>query len=421
MSLREYIKSRKRFIITALVFDVITLFFIIVIFGAIIFFNRGAIFDNFASRYIAELQSSQEDNRDKNILTGEALIIDIVEKTNPAVVSIVVTKDIPIFERFFEEINPFGGGFGGFSIRVPRIRQKGTQRQEVGGGSGFFVSKEGLVVTNKHVVTDTDAFFTVLTNDGEQYEARVLARDPFLDIAVMEIMNEENMSFPYLRFGNSRDLKQGQTVIAIGNALGEFRNSVSVGVISGLSRSIVAGSGAGQTELLEEVIQTDAAINRGNSGGPLFDLNGSVIGVNVAVAQGSENIGFSLPSNLIRGVIESVKEYGEIVRPYVGVQYIQINDRVKEEKDLNVNFGILINSDNFPDSPAVFTDSPAQKAGIQAGDIILEIDGVKLDGRRTFGSLVRERVVGETTVLKVLRGETEMFVKVILDKLPDNL
>lgn len=416
--IKEYIRLRKRFIIAVFVFNILTIFLIILIFGAIVYINRGAIFDNFASRYIAELHSSQEDDKTKNILTEETLIVDIIEKTNPAVVSIIVTKDVPIFEQFFEEI-PFGGGFGGFNIRIPRIREKGTERQEVGGGSGFFISSDGLIVTNKHVVVDTNAFFTILTNDGKQYKAEVLARDPFLDIAVLKVMNEENIIFSHLNFGNSDGLKQGQTVIAIGNALGEFRNSVSVGVISGLSRSIVAGSSAGQSEFLEEVIQTDAAINRGNSGGPLFNLNGDVIGINVAVAQGSENIGFSLPSNLIRGAIESVKKYGEILRPYVGIRYIQIDEKVKEERELNSEYGIFVISDS--ENPAIFPNSPAEKAEIQESDIILEINGVKLDGRRTFGSFIRDYTVGDTIIFKILRGEIEMFIKVILEKLPDNL
>ena len=190
----------------------------------------------------------------------ESQVIAVVEQSNPAVVSIVITKDVPIIEQYYERFDPFEDFFGGFGFRMPRQRQNGTEKREVGGGSGFFISSDGLIVTNRHVVSDKDAEYTILTNDGEKYSAEVLARDTTLDIAVLKV---EDNNFTYLQFGNSDSLKPGQTVIAIGNALTEFQNSVSVGVVSGLSRSITAGNTFGSSELLEGVIQTDAAINPG--------------------------------------------------------------------------------------------------------------------------------------------------------------
>lgn len=236
----------------------------------------------------------------------ETAVIDAAKKANPAVVAITISKNVPVYEQYYENIpSPFGDFFGNnfFNFSVPRVREKGTELQEVGGGSGFLVSDNGYIVTNRHVVVDADAEYTVFLNDGKKYTADVVARDPVLDLAVIKI---EGSGFPYLVFGDSETLEVGQSVIAIGNALAEFRNTVSVGVVSGLSRSIVAGNGMGQSEALDQLIQTDAAINQGNSGGPLLDLSGKVIGVNVAVASGAENIGFALSGNSAKSVIESI-------------------------------------------------------------------------------------------------------------------
>ena len=215
-------------------------------------------------------------------------------------------------------------------------RKKRTGKKEVGGGSGFFVSTDGLLVTNRHVVRDKDAEYTVLTDNGEKYNAEVLAKDSALDIAILKVKGK---NFAFLEFGNSDLLKPVQAVIAIGNALTEFRNSVSVGVVSRLSRSIVAGDFSGRPELLKGVIQTDAAINPGNSGGPLLDITRKVISVNVAVQRGAENIGFALPGNTVKDIVDSVKEYEEIVRPYLGVRYMQITERLKEKNSLSIDYG----------------------------------------------------------------------------------
>ena|SRR3989344_1051603 len=345
----------------------------------------------------------------------ESRVIEIVEKTNPAVVSIVITKDVPIIEEYYEDFNPFEDFFG---FRVPRQRQNGTEKKEVGGGSGFFVSMDGLVVTNRHVVDDEDAEYTVLTNDGRKYDAEVLAKDSALDIAVLKV-KENNL--PYVSFGNSDALKPGQTVIAIGNALAEFRNSISVGVISGLSRSIVAGDMSGKSEYLEGVIQTDAAINPGNSGGPLLDLAGNVIGVNVAVQQGAENIGFALPVNTVKSIVDSVQQYGEIVRPYLGVRYMQITETVKKANNLNVDYGVIVIRGDTQEELAIVPGSPADNAGIVENDVILEVDGVKLEQGKSLASLIRQKQVGQTATLKILHKGEEKEVQVILEKAPKEL
>ncbi|MBX4198385.1 trypsin-like peptidase domain-containing protein [Candidatus Parcubacteria bacterium] len=343
---------------------------------------------------------------------SDSAVVSAVKKTNPAVVSIVVTKDVPIIERYYN--TPFDLFDNFFDIPTPQYRQRGTEEREVGGGSGFFVSADGLIVTNKHVVGDKDAEYTVFTNDGKQHKASVVAIDPTLDIAVIKISGS---GFPSLAFGNSKNLELGQTVIAIGNALGEFRNTVSVGVVSGLSRSIVAGSSAsGETEQLDEVIQTDAAINPGNSGGPLLDLSGNVIGVNVAVAQGSQNIGFALPADVVKGSVESVKTTGKISRPFLGIRYVAITPVLQKSQNLPVDYGILVSSGGA--EPSVVANSPAKKSGIVENDIILEFDGVKITPEHTLATMIRSKKVGDSVNLKVLHNKQEKTVTVVLQEYP---
>jgi serine protease Do len=213
-------------------------------------------------------------------------------------------------------------------------------------------------------------------------------------------------------------------VIAIGNALGQFQNSVSVGVVSGLSRSIVAGDGAGESERLENVIQTDAAINPGNSGGPLLDLDGKVVGVNVAVALGSENIGFALPAPLVSDVLNSIEKYGEIRRPYLGVRYLEITPEVATELKLPVQAGALVQSSTATGAssePAVLPGSPAAIAGIKDGDIIIAFAGQDLTADNSLAQLVRGQAAGDKVTVTVLRDGKKLNLSVILKQAPENL
>lgn len=422
--LANFIKENKKiFIVSLAAYGVFTLI-VGIVGGGLIYTNRAKLFDYFAKQYLTDFRELQmtSNGNERIVFSEESMTTAVIEKANPAVVSIVVTKDVPVIERYFENFDPFEEFFrnpfgGGFNFQIPRIREKGTEKREIGGGSGFFVSKNGFVVTNRHVVADTSAEYTVLTNDGEKYEAEVLARDPVLDIAILKTRAS---SVPYLEFGDSGKIKLGQKVIAIGNALGEFRNSVSVGVVSGLSRSIVAGDNFGHSELLEEVIQTDAAINPGNSGGPLLDLSGKVIGVNVAVSRGAENIGFALPANLVKSVVNSVVEHGEIIRPYLGVRYAQVTHSLKEKNNLSVDYGALVVRGDTPEELAVIPGSPADKAGIMENDIILEVDGVKIEEGKSLGLLIRQKNVGDTITLKVLSKGKEKTVTATLEKAPKN-
>ncbi len=228
----------------------------------------------------------------------DELLTAAVAKVAPAVVSVVVSKDVPKLEVVYK--NPFGDDpfFKNFNIRIPVYQQKGVERKQVGAGTGFLITSDGYLLTNKHVVADTTASYTVLLTDGSQKEAQVVYRDNSHDIAILKIAGGGLSTAA--TFGNSDALKLGQTVVAIGNALGEYNNSVSVGIISGLGRNIEA-SGV----KLNDVIQTDAAINPGNSGGPLLDLGGRVVGVNVATVVGASSISFAIPINVVKGIIKT--------------------------------------------------------------------------------------------------------------------
>ncbi len=325
----------------------------------------------------------------------EERIIWVVEDVSPAVVSIVITKEIEEFWFSpFEEI-PF---------------QKRIKKKEIGGGTGFIVSEDGMILTNKHVVLDPKADYTVLTNDGRKFPAQVLARDPVQDIAIIKIEGEE--PFKTVKLGDSEKLQIGQTVVAIGNVLGEFRNSVSVGVISGLGRTITA-SGGGLVATIEDVIQTDAAINRGNSGGPLLNLKGEVVGVNTAMVLEAQNIGFAIPINKAKKALEQVKTLGKIVYPFLGVRYVLINEKIQRENNLPVNYGAWVIKGDWGES-AIFPGSAAEKVGLREGNIILEFNGEKITTENTLAKIIMKYNPGDKVVLKILRNGQEKIIQVTL-------
>ncbi len=352
----------------------------------------------------------------ESILRQDELVVQVVEQSFPAVVSVVATKDVPVIEKFF--VDPFGNDplfkqfFGGDSgFRIPQFRQKGTQTQEVSIGSGFIASSDGLVITNKHVVSDATADYTIFLNDGSKKSAKVLARDPMQDLAVLKI---EGSEYSFLKLGDSSKVKIGQSAVAIGNALGEFRNTVSVGVVSGLQRSIVASGASTGPEMLQELIQTDAAINPGNSGGPLLNLRGEVIGINTAIAQGAENIGFSIPVNKAVRALDSVKKFGKIVTPFLGVRYVAITKDLAGAEKLARDYGALLKSSDG--EPAVSAGSPAEKSELKEGDVILELNGTRVDQDHSLSSLIQNYNVGDIITLKVFRGGKEIEVKVTLEE-----
>jgi len=379
---------------------------------------------NFASKINLEFlkgKTSDQQTVYSPQTSQEDAIINVVNEVSPAVVSIIVTKDVPVIEQYYT--NPFQdfGDFFGPNFLVPQYRQNGTEKKEVGGGTGFIISEDGMILTNKHVVSDTEAEYTVLANDGKKYPAEVLARDPVQDLAVIKIDSsrvidsEGDMTakkFPTVPLGDSDKIQTGQTVIAIGNTLGEFRNTVSVGVVSGLGRTITA-SGGGVDETIEDVIQTDAAINSGNSGGPLLNLKGEVIGINTAMVQGAQSIGFAIPINKAKKDINNVKSSGKIMYPLLGVRYVLINETIRQEKNLKVDYGALIQKGENGEA-AVSPGSAAEKAGLKEGDIILEINNEKITTDSPLSKIIMKYNPGDKVALEILRDGNEEVLEAIL-------
>lgn len=377
---------------------------------------------NFQINKDLNLPEIVEDNTAKiQYISKEEEIVKVVEKTSPSVVSIVVTKDVPLFKSQgafpFDLFEFFNSPFGGFENRSPNVQQQNPEheKRKVGGGTGFFVTEDGLIVTNKHVVNDVDAEYTIIMGNDEEYPVNVIARHPVFDIAILKVVTEEDKKFPVLSFGNSEDIKVGQYALAIGNSLGEFNNSVSLGIVSGLGRNLRAGDGRGNTERLDDIIQTDAAINPGNSGGPLLDINGNVIGVNVAVAYGAENVGFALPINKVKKIVEQVKEDGEISVAFLGVRYVLINKKIQDKNRLPYDYGALVSRGETRMDLAVLPGSPADKVGIVENDIILEINGEKISEKNDMRMILSNYSVGEEIVIKVLSKGEEKELKIILD------
>ncbi len=338
----------------------------------------------------------------------DKLTIEAVKKVAPSVVSIVISKLLPKMKKVYSSPFPAPFMFG-----EPDGDAK--EKVRVGGGSGCIVHPDGLILTNKHVVYDQDAEYIVITTEGDEYPAKVISRDPINDIAVLKIKADSKL--PVVRLGNSNRIELGQTVIAIGNALGMFSNTVSKGIISGLSRSISASLGnGGEMEHLRGMLQTDVAINQGNSGGPLIDLNGEVVGINTAIISGAQNIGFSIPINWAKKDLEDIIKHGRIVKPYLGLLYIMLNKKMKNMYSLAVDYGALIVRDHNPKSVAVVPDSPADKAGVKENDIITEINGEKLEGESDLSDRIQKFNVGDEVELTVLRKDETLKLKAVIEE-----
>ena len=334
----------------------------------------------------------------------ESEVVKTIKKVLPGVVSIGISKYITVTEKAFPGISPLPDNLSGVSENKKKVK--------VAGGSGFIVDSSGIILTNRHVVIDPKADYIVVLNDKRKFTAEIIARDKINDIAILKI-NEKNL--PYLKLGNSSKLNLGQTVIAIGNTLGNFENTVSVGVISGLSRKIKA------LDLLEKssqnlrgLIQTDAAINPGNSGGPLVDLKGKVIGINCAMVFGAENIGFAIPADIAKKDLDDLKKYGKIQEPFLGIRYITIDKLFQQKYGLPVSYGALVVSEEITGREAVIPGSPAYRAGIKETDIILEIQNKKITPATPLQDILQEFKVGDKVALKVLRKNKEIILKAIL-------
>ncbi|HRH32994.1 MAG TPA: trypsin-like peptidase domain-containing protein [bacterium] len=284
------------------------------------------------------------------------------------------------------------------------------QKTNRGSGSGFIISSNGLIITNKHVVSagSEKSQYKVTLYSGKQYYAQLIGKDPLNDLAVLKIYDDK---LPFLEMGDSNKLSIGMTVIAIGNALGRYDHSATKGIISGLARNLSAAT-YDETEDLKNVIQTDAEINLGNSGGPLINLEGKVVGVNVAKDSGGQSIGFSIPINEVKPIIESVRTSERIRRAYLGLRFFMITPELADEKQLVRTTGALITPGDEEGEVAIVPGSPADKAGLIENDIIFEVDGRALDERLPLSSIVNQFTPGKKIGLKIQRGQ-EIFTKIV--------
>lgn len=314
---------------------------------------------------------------EKIVLEESSKVIDAVKKVSPAVVSISTSLNV---QDFF-----------------------GRVVQQEGGGTGFIITNDGLILTNKHVAEAGDTL-KVLMSDGRNFDAKKVAVDPTNDLAILKI---EATGLPVVELGDSDALQIGQWVIAVGNALGELQNTVTVGVISAQARQLTAGSG-NESEQLNNLLQTDAAINPGNSGGPLVNLAGQVIGINTAVAGGAQGIGFAIPTSQAKQAIDSYKKNGKIIKATLGVRYVTVNQQIAKQLDLSVNYGALIM--NQAGQPAVVVGSPAEKAGLTSNDIILEINGQQVNEANPLGSIIAKYSPNDELTIKYLRDKAEKTV-----------
>ena len=350
-------------------------------------------------------------------MSDDTRVIETIKKTMPAVVSIMIAKHLEDLEKdvskelyhFFPGHTPTKKEKEQFKIPENVVDEHGMV--QVGGGSGFFVAEDGIILTNKHVMADHKAEYTVVTNDGSKFIAEILSIDPVNDVAILRIP-AKNM--PVVPLGDASKLELGQSVIAIGNALGLFKNTVSLGIVSGLSRSISAKEDPkAPAQELRGLIQTDAAINPGNSGGPLVSLNGMAIGINAAIVFGAQNIGFAIPINSAERDLDDIRKFGRIRRPLLGVRYITIDKTLQAKMKLPVDYGALIIKES-PYDHGVIPGSPADVAGVKERDIVLACNGKTIDRDHPIQDILETMSVGETLHVRLLHNGEEHDAHIVL-------
>ncbi len=383
------------------------------IFLAMVFLCLNALFVYFSVDYLLKNQYAStgiKNIQPIQVVDEQSQVIDVAKNASPAVVSIIATAEVPKYETYYRDF---------YNFQIPSQVQNGTEEKQIGAGSGFIVSEDGYIITNKHVVEEEGAKYTVILkneqNEDEKIEATIIARDPNNDIAILKI---DKTGLPFLNLGDSNELNIGQTTVAIGYALGEFDNTVSKGIISGLNRSISASSSYSGVENLEGLIQTDAAVNPGNSGGPLLDIAGNVIGINVAMAD-AQSIGFAIPINEAKSAYEEAKTSGTIKKEskaFLGVRYVNIDSTVQKANNLPYNYGAIIARGEEIADLAIVPGSPADKAGLAENDIILEVNGTKVDDDNPLAKLVGKYKPGDEIKLKIYHKGEEKEVSLKLEE-----
>jgi serine protease Do len=330
-------------------------------------------------------------NREKIVLQQGEIVADVFKKVSPSTVSIT-TESVSDVRRYF-----------------------GTNSVEQGAGSGIIISSDGYIMTNKHVVPAGASKLTIVLADGTTYDdVTIVGRDPLNDIAFLKINGAKDL--PAVELGDSDAVQPGQQVVAIGNALGEFRNSVTSGIISGKGRPIQAADGSGASEQLENLLQTDAAINPGNSGGPLVTLDGKVVGINTAISEEGQAVGFAIPINDAKGLVNTVLKQGKIVRPYLGVRYVGLDKATAEQLKLGVSQGSYVTGD--ASNPAVVSGSPADKAGLKPADVITKVNDAQITEEHSLASILAQYSPGDKITLTILRDGKSQTVTATLEPYP---
>ena len=320
-------------------------------------------------------------------------IVAVAKKVCPAVITIVVSKDVSRVEGFY--FVPLGDQ----QTMIPKINDP-QEKTKIGGGSGFVISPDGYIITCSHVVDDVDASYTAIIDPEHKYECQVLAKDPLIDVAILKI---DAQKLPCLKMGNSETIQLGESVLAVGNPMGEFDDTLSAGIVSGLSRRITAYGGSKMQETsLRGLIQTDAAINPGNSGGPLVNMRSQAIGINTATVMGAQNLCFAIPVNYAKKMLEEVLKYGKLKRPFMGIRYVILNAEIAQANKLPVDYGALIVRETFGE-PAVIPGSAAALAGLKEYDIILEFGGQKISNQRLLTDILQDCKIGDEIPISVLR------------------
>ena len=361
------------------VFGISFLFIIVMLVILVSFILLIRYSENIQNLVLNKDTQESEENINLTVTQEENVIINVVQEASPSVVSIAVSQlTLKSGEGLVDEVSNIG--------------------------TGFVVDPNGIIITNQHVVSDTSSTYKVITNDGKEYEVIEILRDDSNDIAVLKI---DATSLDSLELGNSDTLLVGQTVIAIGNPLGEYAGSVTTGVISGVNRSVTTSSGwfGSTTKVYEDVIQTDAAVNPGNSGGPLISSEGKVIGVNFATTSNADNISFALPINRVKQRLEEYRTYGKFIKPYVGISYRMISEyEAMYYKD--VVAGALV--------VAIDPTSPAANTDITRGDIITKVEDREVT--QSFAYIIQSYKVGDEISLEVWNGGKTRTVKVTLEE-----
>ena len=341
----------------------------------------------------------------KEIVTSQSqLISDIAKTVGPSVVSVDVMSQTASASDVF-----------GFS----------QPQSEEDAGTGIIISSDGLIITNRHVVPDGTTSVSVTLSDGtELSNVQVVGRtsdSDSLDIAFLKITDAKGEKLTPAAIGDSSKVQVGDSVVAIGNALGQFQNTVTSGIISGFGRQVQASDATGTTsENLDDLFQTDAAINEGNSGGPLVNLNGQVIGINTAIASDSQNVGFAIPINDVTGLIKQVESTGKLARPYLGIRYIPLTADVANQYSLSVNNGAYIAPAADPSEPSIVAGGPADNAGLKEGDIITQLDGTNIDETHSLTSLIDQHNPGDKLTLTVIRDNKIIHLSITLGTAPSS-